>query len=403
MDCLLPIGRGQRQLILGDRGTGKMTIVLSTLIYNNRINYLSSVDGFGSKRLFGFYVGLNQNLSKIYQLSILSVIDWRANIVLSTNSSSTAYLTFSLPQLAISFGEYYRDRGYDIILCYDDLIKHAKSYRQLSLIIGSMPARQSFPANIFNIHSSILERFSRMFSKSDRGSISCLPILETINSDISEYISTNVISITDGQLFLNKSLFHLSIRPSIDSSLSVSRIGSSAQCALISYLSAGLKNALTTSRQSLSLAHSSSLHSASLSQPVSHPYNSIHSFLCHFSYSSLNSIFYQHPAFISSIESSISCLFFIDFIYCRLFTFIPYHHQLSAHFWFGLIMLDWIVAMPNRLIILNVLHSLTDHDLLLALYYYLLYYYHLHLYLVSINQNNINMKTFWVCSYLLIG
>lgn len=387
-----------------------MTIVLSTLIYNNRINYLSTVDGFGSKRLFGFYVGLNQNLSRIYQLSILSVIDWRANIVLSTNSSSTAYLTFSLPILAISFGEYYRDRGYDIILCYDDLIKHAKSYRQLSLIIGSMPARQSFLANIFNIHSSILERFSRMFSKSDRGSISCLPILETINSDISEYISTNVISITDGQLFLNKSLFHLSIRPSIDSSLSVSRIGSSAQCALISYLSAGLKNALTAARQSLSLAHSNSTKSTALHSAltisvhlISHPYNSIHSFLSIFHQHSLQPIFYQHPAFISAIESSISCLFFIDFIYCRLFTFIPYYHHLSAHFWFGLIMLDWIVAMPNRLIILNVLHSLTDHDLLLALYYFQLYYHHLHLYLVSVSQNNINMKTFWVCSYLLIG
>ncbi len=177
VDIILPIGRGQRQLILGDRGTGKTYIVIAIIIYNSRINYLSSIDGFGSKRLFGLYIGLNQNLSKIYQLLLLSIIDWRLNIILSTNSSSTSMMTFSLPLLTISFSEYYRDSGYDIILTFDDLIKHAKSYRQLSLIIGSMPARQSFPLNIFNIHSSILERFSRMFSLSDRGSISCISII----------------------------------------------------------------------------------------------------------------------------------------------------------------------------------------------------------------------------------
>lgn len=144
------------------------------------------------------------------------------------------------------------------MMTFDDLIRHAKSYRQLALIIGSMPARSSFPANIFNIHSSLLERFSRMFSLSDRGSISCLPILETINQDISEYISTNVISITDGQLFISRSLFHSSIRPSIDSSLSVSRIGSAAQSSIIASLSIGLKNALTISRSQSSLSSSSS-------------------------------------------------------------------------------------------------------------------------------------------------
>jgi len=114
VDAILPIGRGQRQLVLGDRGTGKTYIVTSILIYNSRINYLSSIDGFGAKRLFGFYIGLNQNLSKIYLLFIIDSIDWRLNIIISTSSTSTSMMTFSLPLLAITFSEYYRDRGFDI-------------------------------------------------------------------------------------------------------------------------------------------------------------------------------------------------------------------------------------------------------------------------------------------------
>jgi len=241
-------------------------------------------------------------------------------------------MTFSLPLIAISFSEYYRDSGYDIILTFDDLIKHAKSYRQLALIIGSMPARQSFPSNIFNIHSSILERFSRMFSLSDRGSISCLPILETINSDISEFIATNVISITDGQLFINKSLYYSSIRPSIDSSLSVSRIGSSAQSSLISILSAGLKNALTISRQSLSLSLSEIFIIYNYNENNNNIYNSFNCLFFYFDYTSLNSIFYQHPLFISSIECSISYLLLADFIYNRLFIYYYYLLSLSLNY-----------------------------------------------------------------------
>lgn len=163
-------------------------------------------------------------------------------------------MTFSLPLIIITFTEYYRDRGFDIIIAIDDIIKHAKSYRQLSLIIGSMPSRASYPSNIFNIHSSILERCGRLNSSFIGGSISALPIIETVNNDITEYIATNVISITDGQCVMNKALFNSSIRPSIDSSLSVSRIGSSAQSILLSSLSAGIKNELTISRQSLSFS-----------------------------------------------------------------------------------------------------------------------------------------------------
>ena len=159
----------------------------------------------------------------------------------------------------------------------------------------------------------------------DRGSITSLPILETINSDISEYSATNVISITDGQLFIARSLFHLGMRPAIDSSLSVSRIGSSAQSSLISYLCAGLKNALTISRQSLSPSSSISFPPIDVHR---RDYNCIDQLFFHFDYSSLNSIFYQHPLAIGSIESSISYLLLGDFIHRRLFI----HHYYSSSF-----------------------------------------------------------------------
>lgn len=212
-----------------------------------------------------------------------------------------------------------------MILTFDDLIKHAKSYRQLALIIGSMPSRQVFPSNIFNVHSSILERFARMFSLSDRGSLSCMPILETIDNDLSEFIATNVISITDGQLFLNRSLFHSSIRPSIDPSLSVSRIGSAAQSSLLSILSAGLRNALTVSRRSLSLTSSSTpSHVSILSFLLGHHvYNSLDRFLFHslLHHSSLDAGFSQRPLFLSPIESSTVHLLLADLIHHRLFLF----------------------------------------------------------------------------------
>jgi F-type H+-transporting ATPase subunit alpha len=260
VDIILPIGRGQRELILGDRGTGKTYFVLSIIVHSSRANAISSMDGFGARRLFGFYIGLNQNLTKIFSIVgiilIMSISSFI--IIMSTSSSDAATLSFILPLLSATLCEFYRDRGFDVIISIDDLIKHAKSYRQLSLIIGSMPSRQSYPANIFNIHSSILERCGRLNSSFISGSISSFPIVEIINNDITEYISTNVISITDGQCVMNRALFNSSIRPSIDSSLSVSRIGSSAQSILLSSLSAGIKNELTISRQSLSLSASSS-------------------------------------------------------------------------------------------------------------------------------------------------
>ena len=183
-----------------------------------------------------------------------------------------------IPLIGISIGERVRDRGNDICLCFDDLSKHSKSYRQLSLILAKIPSREAFPSDIFNIHSSLLERCGKFSAYYFGGSISSFPLIETINSDITEYIATNVISITDGQFYTNKSLFLDCCRPAIDSGLSVSRIGSNAQCKLMKTLSVGIKNELTYFRI----------------MELSNVDFSI----------SLNNIFCQDQMFISAIESS---------------------------------------------------------------------------------------------------
>jgi len=153
-----------------------------------------------------------------------------------------------IPLIGVSISERLRDRGYDICICFDDLSKHSKAYRQCSLLLNKIPSRDAYPADIFNIHSSLLERCGKLKFSYFGGSITSLPIIETINADITEYIATNVISITDGQFYTNRNLFMNSNRPSIDSGLSVSRIGSNAQCKLIKIISVGIKNELTNYR-----------------------------------------------------------------------------------------------------------------------------------------------------------
>ena len=231
IDICIPIGRGQRQLIIGDRSTGKTSIFLSILIISLLFNKLGSIDGFGTKRLFCIYIGINQNLSKIAYI-INSLLFSIFFICISTHSSSTALLSFIIIFIGITIIERLRDRGFDCIICFDDCSQHSKSYRQISLILSKIPSRDAFPADIFNIHSSLLERscaLNRGFNNFNGGTISALPVIETINSDITDYIATNIISITDGQCYLSKQLFLESIRPSLDSALSVSRIGSAAQ------------------------------------------------------------------------------------------------------------------------------------------------------------------------------
>jgi len=247
VDSILPVGRGQRQLILGDRYTGKTSLFLSLLITLNRLNFFVAIDGFGTKRLFGIYIGMNQNLSKLSKLISSIVIDW-FSLILASHSSSSSLLSFLIALIGISIAERLRDRGFDCCICFDDLSKHSKCYRQISLILAKIPSRDAFPADIFNIHSSLLERCGKLMYSYFGGSITAFPVIETINSDITEYIATNVISITDGQFYTNKRLFLDSCRPAIDSGLSVSRIGSSAQSKLMKVLSVGIKNLLTNYR-----------------------------------------------------------------------------------------------------------------------------------------------------------
>ena len=193
VDSILPVGRGQRQLILGDRYTGKTCLFLSTLLQSSAMNILGSIDGLGTKRLFGLYVGLNQNLSKLSKLiSSLYYIHW-FSFILSTHSSSSSLLSFMIPFIGVSIAERLRDRGFDCCICFDDLSKHSRSYRQISILQNKIPSRDAYPSDVFNIHSSLLERVAYGVwmgtLKNGRSTISCLPIIETINADISEYIA----------------------------------------------------------------------------------------------------------------------------------------------------------------------------------------------------------------------
>jgi F-type H+-transporting ATPase subunit alpha len=276
VDSCLPIGRGQRQLILGDKSTGKTSIFVFSLLTSWRYSIISSFEGVSTKRLFGLYLGININLSKLMKLlhsiisyssfstspydtllssdssasSNLSVTNYSSVLflVISTHSSSSALLSFMIVNLGITICERLRDRSFDSLICFDDLSKHAKCYRQVSLLLGRVPSRDAYSSDVFNIHSSLLERSGRLRLNYFGSSITSFPVIETINSDITEFIATNVISITDGQLYMNKRLFLDSIRPAIDSALSVSRIGSNAQCKFVKVVSAGLKNELTSLR-----------------------------------------------------------------------------------------------------------------------------------------------------------
>ncbi len=201
-------------------------------------------------------------------------------LILPSHSSSSSLLSFTLPLIGISIAERLRDRGFDSIICFDDCSKHSKSYRQISLILAKIPSRDAFPSDISNIHASISERCGKLKLCYFNGSITAFPIIETIANDITEYTATNIISITDRQLYTNKKLFLDSCRPSIDSALSVSRIGSNAQCRLIKVISVGLKNELTNYR-TMELSQSSFDFIKLLS---------------------LNQMFFQDHLFISSIN-----------------------------------------------------------------------------------------------------
>ena len=219
VDSIIPIGRGQRELIIGDRQTGKTTMAIDTII--NQVG----------KNLLCIYVAIGQKQSNIAQVvaTLQEAGALEHTIVVAASAAESASLQYIAPYSGCAMGEYFMDKGKDALVVYDDLLKHAWAYRQLSLLLRRPPGREAFPGDIFYLHSRLLERAARMHPDYGGGSLTALPIVETQEGDISAYIPTNVISITDGQLYLESDLFYAGIRPAVNPGLSVSRVGGDAQ------------------------------------------------------------------------------------------------------------------------------------------------------------------------------
>ena len=229
VDAMIPIGRGQRELIIGDRQTGKTAVALDTIL--NQKSYNEAAGGDESKKLYCVYVAIGQKRSTVAQL-VKKLEESGAmayTIVVAATASEPAPLQFLAPYSATSMAEFFRDNGRHALIIYDDLSKQAVSYRQMSLLLRRPPGREAYPGDVFYLHSRLLERSSKLNEDNGAGSLTALPIIETQGGDVSAFIPTNVISITDGQIFLETELFYQGIRPAVNTGLSVSRVGSSAQ------------------------------------------------------------------------------------------------------------------------------------------------------------------------------
>ncbi len=241
IDAMFPIGRGQRELIIGDRQTGKTAILVDTMI--NQARQKSGV--------INVYVAIGQKLSKIAQLvdrlKHEGVMD--QTIVVATSPSDPASMVYLAPYAATAMGEYFRDNGDHALMMYDDLSKHAVAYRQMSLLLRRPPGREAYPGDVFYLHSRLLERSAKLSDDLGGGSLTALPVIETQAGDISAYIPTNVISITDGQIFMETDLFYQGIRPAISAGLSVSRVGGNAQTKAVKSVSSHLKLGLSQFRE----------------------------------------------------------------------------------------------------------------------------------------------------------
>ena len=241
IDAMVPIGRGQRELIIGDRQTGKTAIAVDTMV--NQARQKSGV--------INVYVAIGQKLSKIAalqeRLKREGVMD--QTIIVATGPSDPAAMLYLAPYAGAAMGEYFRDNGQHALIIYDDLTKHAQAYRQMSLLLRRPPGREAYPGDVFYLHSRLLERAAKLNDELGGGSLTALPIIETQAGDISAYIPTNVISITDGQIFLETNLFYQGIRPAISVGLSVSRVGGDAQTKAIKAVGGGLKLALAQFRE----------------------------------------------------------------------------------------------------------------------------------------------------------
>jgi F-type H+-transporting ATPase subunit alpha len=248
IDSLIPIGRGQRELIIGDRQTGKTAIAIDTIINQSKINKKTSYD---SEKVFSIYVAIGQKNSTVAKiardLEDKGALD--STIIVVASSCDPAPLQFLAPYAGCAMGEYFRDNGMHALVVYDDLSKHAVAYRQMSLLLRRPPAREAYPGDVFYIHSRLLERSAKMSEKNGSGSLTAMPIVETQSGDISAYVPTNIISITDGQIFLDNEMFYKGFRPAINPGLSVSRVGSAAQTKAMKQVSAKLKPELAQYRE----------------------------------------------------------------------------------------------------------------------------------------------------------
>lgn len=247
IDALVPIGRGQRELIIGDRQTGKTSIAVDAIL-NQRSNYES---GDKMKQVFCVYVAIGQKRSTVAQ--VVKTLDQKGamdyTVVVAATASDPAPLQFLAPYTGCSIGEYFRDNGMHSLIIYDDLSKHAIAYRQMSLLLRRPPGREAFPGDVFYLHSRLLERAAKMSDERGGGSLTALPIIETQAGDVSAYIPTNVISITDGQIFLENDLFYKGIRPAVSIGLSVSRVGSAAQIKAMKKIAGSVKLELAQFRE----------------------------------------------------------------------------------------------------------------------------------------------------------
>jgi F-type H+/Na+-transporting ATPase subunit alpha len=247
IDAMIPIGRGQRELIIGDRGTGKTTICIDTIISQARLNKAAELAGDKDYRLlYCIYVAIGQKQSTIAR--VISVLEQAGampyTIVVASPASESAANQYLVPFAGAAMGEWFMDNGMDALIVYDDLSKQAVAYRQVSLLLKRPSGREAYPGDVFYLHSRLLERAARVGEKYGNGSLTALPIIETQSGDVSAYIPTNVISITDGQIFLETDLFHQGVRPAINVGISVSRVGSAAQLKAVKQVAGQLKGDL---------------------------------------------------------------------------------------------------------------------------------------------------------------
>ena len=252
VDALIPIGRGQRELIIGDRQTGKTAIALDTILNQKAINEGSDE----SQKLYCVYVAIGQKRSTVAQF--VKVLEERGaleySIIVAATASDPAPMQFLAPFSGCAMGEYFRDNGMHAVIVYDDLSKQAVAYRQMSLLLRRPPGREAYPGDVFYLHSRLLERSAKLNDENGNGSLTALPVIETQANDVSAYIPTNVISITDGQIFLETDLFYQGIRPAVNVGLSVSRVGSSAQTKATKKVAGKIKGELAQYREMAAFA-----------------------------------------------------------------------------------------------------------------------------------------------------